>query len=225
MSEPLDLDAIAARMEIVTAGPWEVVRSAGNDLTINGHVAILPTNDKPPVAYCMDRIDATFMAAARTDVPALINEVRELRAQVESQEAELQRMRGQAAVLVDALETVEAMCDTDPAIYDIRNVASFALVKPAAQTCWICHKSKGQPPGRCPGHYMGTESYPTKEAQVQGGVSDRDRLDWLETMAIDVRDANGGLLFFRSDGASPLRKYIDDVRDHLASRATQETKR
>jgi hypothetical protein len=33
------------------------------------------------------------------------------------------------------------------------------MLHPAqAPPCWICGKSKGQPPERCPGHYEGTSS-------------------------------------------------------------------
>src|SRR5688572_19832570 len=78
MSKPVDLDLIEAYIETVTRGPWRVLQTSGHDLTLNGHCAVLP-DDLPPTAYCIDRVDAEFIATARTLVPALIREIRELR--------------------------------------------------------------------------------------------------------------------------------------------------
>lgn len=77
MSEPLDLDAIKARMEAASPGPWhhgercvwevyDVVVSDGDDGTGG---AIHPG-------------DAEFIAHAREDIPALIAEVERLRGNI-----------------------------------------------------------------------------------------------------------------------------------------------
>lgn len=73
----LELEAIAARAEAATAGPWEV-RDA------DAHMVRGP---RDVVLYAYNAFDghkqgnanAAFAAAARTDVPALVEEVRKLR--------------------------------------------------------------------------------------------------------------------------------------------------
>jgi len=77
--KPLDLDAIEARVNQITQGPCKVlVPILQCDLTINGHVAVVP-DYHAPVAYCMDRIDAEFIAHCWEDIPALIAELRQVR--------------------------------------------------------------------------------------------------------------------------------------------------
>jgi hypothetical protein len=81
----LDLDAIEARANAATPGPWEASRQIGK----KGHCYVaqvfgpdalgglsLAQMDVLPNATT----DAAFIAAARADVPALVAEVRRLRA-------------------------------------------------------------------------------------------------------------------------------------------------
>lgn len=67
---PLDLDAIEARAGAATEGPWEII--GGNEWLTGVEVGI--------GSPCGIQIaDAEFIAAARTDVPALVAEAIRLR--------------------------------------------------------------------------------------------------------------------------------------------------
>lgn len=80
--QPLDLDAIEARVAEVTGGPWRHLSDVVEDgrsqyvtSAVGSTVALVgygPTGGSAA-------IDAAFIAAARTDVPALIAEVKRLR--------------------------------------------------------------------------------------------------------------------------------------------------
>ena len=79
------LDEIEARADAATPGAWEWHPYMGSGATLAKpnhpfhELNILKTTDDwPPVAA-----DAEFIAAARTDVPALLAEVRRLQAAVE----------------------------------------------------------------------------------------------------------------------------------------------
>jgi hypothetical protein len=71
----LDLDAIEARANAATEGPWVA------------HPDGLVWTERPipgdPVSGSTEVEDAEFIAAARADVPALVAEVRRLRAELE----------------------------------------------------------------------------------------------------------------------------------------------
>ena len=75
MTDELDLDAIEARAEVATPGPWTIKRGGVRssewlldpDLDGWGHIDF--------------EADAEFIAAARSDVPALVAEVRRLQAE------------------------------------------------------------------------------------------------------------------------------------------------
>ena len=68
----LDLDAIEARVNAATDGPWEAYP--------DGLVWTKVPRIGDPVSGSVLPEDAEFIAAARTDVPALVAEVRRLRA-------------------------------------------------------------------------------------------------------------------------------------------------
>lgn len=84
--KPLDLDAIEARIKSTTPGPWKkdldqwysplVVHSDWKRSGDNGY----------PVADFLHDGNAAFVAHARTDVPALVAEVRRLQALLETRE-------------------------------------------------------------------------------------------------------------------------------------------
>ena len=83
----LDLDAIKARCEAATQGPWKVAepgyrvaRDDGTGFLVASTFMATDSRDLP---------DATFIAHARTDVPALVAEVDRLRAELA--EVELER--------------------------------------------------------------------------------------------------------------------------------------
>lgn len=86
--QPLDLDAIEARVNAATEGPWVLTEdwayiAHGPDSVIHGYYdGECPAcgdefTDDASVALSAE--DATFIAHARADVPALIAEVRRLR--------------------------------------------------------------------------------------------------------------------------------------------------
>lgn len=79
-----ELKAIEARAEAATPGPWET----GEEVSYPGRCAgIWPQGDTWNIVttdcgvYGPELVDAVFIAHARTDVPALIAEVRRLRAE------------------------------------------------------------------------------------------------------------------------------------------------
>jgi hypothetical protein len=79
-----DLRTIEARAEAATPGPWRQGDIAAGDLPVAGgcfSVEIYGATDDPyaVLAECEHEADASFIAAARTDIPALVAEVRRLR--------------------------------------------------------------------------------------------------------------------------------------------------
>ena len=92
----LDLDAIRARAEAATPGPWEPDTSVRGDcvvwgpdgqflLTQQAEPHWLPDANGAPrqVAFDVDRRDCEFIAHAREDIPALLAEIERLRAKAE----------------------------------------------------------------------------------------------------------------------------------------------
>ena len=77
----LDLDAIEARAEAATPGPWRQTTSK------RGYRDVLQTPDSygdRMIAKGCPNADADFIAAARTDIPALVAELRAAREVVEA---------------------------------------------------------------------------------------------------------------------------------------------
>jgi hypothetical protein len=78
--EPLDLEAIKARTEAATEGPWDW---GPLDMTKSGKLALQAPGMRPIVKAASADVwpsaaDAAFIAAARSDVPALVAEVERL---------------------------------------------------------------------------------------------------------------------------------------------------
>ncbi len=71
----IDFDEIEARANAATQGPWTASRSCSIEDAPETVVMAVGGN----VANCDWDYDAAFIAAARTDVPALVAEVRRLR--------------------------------------------------------------------------------------------------------------------------------------------------
>lgn len=89
MTAPLDLDAIKARVDAATPGPWwawdrgvgwHIAIGEPTEGTWGGPARLLPASERTDIGR---EADAEFIAAARQDVPALIAEVERLRALVE----------------------------------------------------------------------------------------------------------------------------------------------
>lgn len=83
--QPLDLDAIETRANAATDGPWctdswEIYQGTEYE---PGMSLWIGETCRGTGSLEQDRADAEFVAAARTDVPALVAEVRRLRAALE----------------------------------------------------------------------------------------------------------------------------------------------
>lgn len=84
----LDLDAIEARCNAATAGPWELGKGYGAVVSPNQPVRDVHDSFESIDAYggllvgeSFHVADSVFVAAAREDVPALVARVRELEAE------------------------------------------------------------------------------------------------------------------------------------------------
>ena len=75
MSRP-DVKAIRARADAATAGPWDDVSSCNRCDEV--HLRADPTNRNPCDGYHATDADRAFIAAARTDMPALCDRVEAL---------------------------------------------------------------------------------------------------------------------------------------------------
>lgn len=77
----LDIEAIDARANAATPGPWKPLRSH-----ISGAMTVIGNDDRGCVAIGLNHgvehhiADGIFIAHARADVPALVAEVRRLKA-------------------------------------------------------------------------------------------------------------------------------------------------
>ena len=97
MTDPLtaaELDAIEQRANAATEGPWEASAHdhAAGDVPIldrTGHYLVICPDCGVRGGY--ERADAEFIAHARSDVPALLAEVRRLRSIVTRWEMEAER--------------------------------------------------------------------------------------------------------------------------------------
>jgi hypothetical protein len=81
--KPLDLDAIQQRADAAVEGPWEEIALGSEGYTIRP--SMVEMRMRARVAMCgyreweEDKADAIFIAHARTDVPALVAELRAAR--------------------------------------------------------------------------------------------------------------------------------------------------
>jgi hypothetical protein len=80
----LDLDAIKARLEGVTEGPW--IEGQDGNARVYGPDGKAEHSGLVAVVY-KGRANTRFIAAARSDIPALVAEVERLRAVLEDQAA------------------------------------------------------------------------------------------------------------------------------------------
>jgi hypothetical protein len=56
------------------------------------------------------------------------------------------------------------LCGTGP---DAGGDAAYEDVQRGRETCWICGKPKGQPPERCPGHYLMPRDFETQKLKEE----------------------------------------------------------
>ncbi|MGW2209943.1 hypothetical protein [Streptomyces sp. NPDC001781] len=146
-SPQLDLDAIEARANAATRGPWK------GELELASPVVYVVQEDGTlsPLwnAEWATEADGRFTAHAREDVPALVDEVRRLR-------AELAAPAYRATILREAAEAVAEM-DTDPntayAARQLRLMADEASpAKEAAEACGKCRRAFDPADTRFDGH-------------------------------------------------------------------------
>lgn len=91
MTDPLDLDALAAMEAAATPGPWQVERG-GDDQDLPGFReglyvssrAAVEQDDPPLTGPLHNPHDAWFLVEARNALPALIDRVRELEARIDA---------------------------------------------------------------------------------------------------------------------------------------------
>lgn len=85
----IDLEAIKARCEAATLGPWVLARHHAEptiiSLKADVQIARQPSGNSPLLG------DAEFITNARTDVPALVAEVERLRAELKRSQSEISR--------------------------------------------------------------------------------------------------------------------------------------
>jgi hypothetical protein len=95
----LDLDAIEALATAARPGPWKVHNRNGEDTQYAPYWVVCSADEKPEDdessvdLHIGDLETAEFVAASRAAVPALLEEVRELRAKVDRYGTELQHKR------------------------------------------------------------------------------------------------------------------------------------
>jgi hypothetical protein len=122
----LDIDAIEARANAATPGPWEVVRFDNHSCSAVYGIGQYAGGLAPPVvvSWCegdnpqghkaeyggsSDEDDA-FISASRTDIPALCAEVRRLRVQLENARARESAERAERIAAEQARDYAEAAC-------------------------------------------------------------------------------------------------------------------
>lgn len=120
----LDLDAIRARAQAATPGPWwPWDRGVGWQIAIGDGLdewdrpkRLLPEGQRTDIAL---REDAEFIAAARQDIPALLAEVERLRAEVTETTQYHQQMYAEAVRQVEQLhESIDRAHDALTSIDD-----------------------------------------------------------------------------------------------------------
>jgi len=117
--EPLDLDAIRARAEAATAGPWAAwLDQDGADhmhglLMVGNAAAVIPDGesyvdgvDVNPIAHTYTPEDREFIAHAREDIPALLAKVERLRRDRDEWEVDSRGWRKEAVALAAEVGTL-----------------------------------------------------------------------------------------------------------------------
>lgn len=97
---PEDLAAIEARARNATPGPWLHYGDGEKEVYVDPDV----WDDAPMIACDLGRLaDAEFIAAARTDIPALLAKVRRLETERDEARAEAEQLRGDIGAAIQAL--------------------------------------------------------------------------------------------------------------------------
>lgn len=104
----LDLDAVRARLNAATEGPWRFSNTTDTRGRKGEFRAPPPHNGFMLVGPWTNDADAEFIANARTDVEALADEVERLRAGIEAATARANDWMGTAAARENALRAAES---------------------------------------------------------------------------------------------------------------------
>jgi len=122
-SDPMTAERLAeikARVEAATPGEW----------TIEERFFVIAP-DLLTIASCRGDAEATFIAHARSDIPALVAEVERLRAQVEAAEADAARLRAALEKIRLGIVTRDASERLPTLLGEVAEVAIAALATPA----------------------------------------------------------------------------------------------
>lgn len=107
-----DLLAIEERVNRAARGPWVTIGQGVFSFAVE--VCHCESGENTPSAKEYARKDAAFIAHARTDIPALVAEVRRLRGELEKTESALKGSRCKANVMQFLWNAAEEMRSDDP---------------------------------------------------------------------------------------------------------------
>jgi hypothetical protein len=143
MTDPVDVDAARARANAATPGPWTAItsgRANGDHWYVcddSQGLAMISSDDG--INEDQREPDAVFIAAARSDVPALADEVDRLRAENE----QLQELNGQQARHIEELRKpvqehcrrwhIPAITERDAALAEVTRLT--AIIESAENLC------------------------------------------------------------------------------------------
>ena len=88
-----EIEIIAARAKAAMAGPWYAIQHFGDCILSTSsdesdyHAYLMDSGDNADSAATIDEPEATFIAHAREDVPALITALREANAKIAAYES------------------------------------------------------------------------------------------------------------------------------------------
>lgn len=135
MTEPLDLDAIRARADAATPGPWENYPQYGHDFyAYLGGEYLRGVGNLNFGTGDEAEADLAFVLAARQDVPALLAEVRLLRAKLDNALA-----TGEQAIKAEA----QAVRDLEAQNVALRAALVEARQQNAAVRQWVANTLHG----------------------------------------------------------------------------------
>jgi hypothetical protein len=126
----LDLDAIEARAEAATPGPWYE-----DDVTFGTGTLVIARFDDTvvqcslPLSHTRSAPNADFIAHARTDIPALVAELRAAR-------ADITEMAYRGTALSGAVDGLEGIVATQDAGSNFEVLLLGEVVEAAWNTCW-----------------------------------------------------------------------------------------
>lgn len=136
---PTEIEAIRARADAATPGPWRTHADVPRAIVALGapHESLLGL-DVEENAIVFSQYDATFIALARTDIPALLDEVARLRREAQrisfalphnTDETTLRKALCKSVAEVERLRAENTQLTA--VIYDLQADAECACITPA----------------------------------------------------------------------------------------------